>query len=93
MTQSEFAKRDMVVSYDGRTFALRAYRDGAIAEGPQWRSLIIENHTPLPYESRLATDPAACLAEAVRHLTAGIEASAESKRSQPVQAGGDRSGL
>lgn len=93
MTQSEYAKRDMVVIYGGRTFALRAYRDGAIAEGPQWRSLIIENRTPLPYESRLAPDPASCLADAVRHLTAGIEAYPEAERLQPAQADGHRSGF
>lgn len=80
MAPTEYAKRDMVVVYDGRTFALRAYCDGAIAEGPQWRSLIIENRTPLPYAARLAADPASCLADAVRHLIAGVEAQAEAER-------------
>jgi hypothetical protein len=86
MAESEYAKRDMVVVYDGRTFALRAYRDGAIAAGPQWRSLIIENRTPLSYEASLAPDPASCLADAVRHLIAGVEAHDDSDRLQAAQA-------
>ena len=83
MTPSEYPKRDLTVGYGGRTFAIRAYRDDAIAAGPQWRSLIIEHRTPLPYETRLATDPASCLAEAVRHLTAALEAPAAGDRAHP----------
>jgi len=76
MALSEYPKRDLTVSYGGRSFAVRAYRDDTIAVGPQWRSLIIEHHTPRPSEPRLATDPASCLAEAVRHLIAALEAPA-----------------
>ena len=83
MAPTEYAKRDLVVGYDGRTFALRAYRDDTIAAGPQWRSLIIEHRTPLRFEARLAADPASCLAEAVRQLIAAVEAGAAADGADP----------
>lgn len=83
MALSEYAKRDLTVSYGGRTFAVRADRDDTIAVGPQWRSLIIEDRTPRPSEPRLATDPASCLAEAVRQVVAAVEASAGEHGPQP----------
>jgi hypothetical protein len=83
MAPTEYAKRDLVVGYDGRTFALRAYRDDTIAAGPQWRALIIEHCTPLPYAAPLAPDPAACLADAMRHLIASVEAQAKGERGHP----------
>ena len=83
MESSEHPKRDLVVVYDGRTFAVRAYRDDTIAEGPQWRSLILEHRTPLRFEARLAPDPASCLAEAVRQVVAALEAAATAEDVPP----------
>jgi hypothetical protein len=83
MAPTAYPKRDLTVGYAGRTFAIRAYLDGAIAAGPQWRSLIIENHTPLPSEPRPATDPASCLADAVQHLVAALETPAAGDRGHP----------
>ena len=83
MAPTEHAKRDLTIGYGGRAFAIRAYRDDTIAAGPQWRSLIIEHRTPLPYEARLAPDPASCLAEAVRQLIAAVEAGAPADGADP----------
>lgn len=83
MERSEHAKRDLAVGYGGRSFAIRAYRDDAIADGPQWRALILEHRTPLRFEARLAPDPASCLAEAVRHLVAAVEAGAAAEGAHP----------
>ena len=77
MVPTEYPKRDLTIGYAGRTFAIRAYLDDAIAAGPQWRALIIEHRTPLRFDARLAPDPASCLAEAVRQLIASIEAPAD----------------
>ena len=77
MAPTAYPKRDLTVGYAGRTFAIRAYLDGAIAVGPQWRALIIEQRTPLPYAAPLALDPAACLADAVHYLVAAIAAPAD----------------
>ena len=65
--------RDLVLAYGGRTFAVRAYQDGAHADGPGWRSIIIENRIPLMHEQTPAVGPAACFAEAVRFLTGVVE--------------------
>ena len=70
------AKRDLVLAYGGRTFAVRAYFDGAGAGGPGWRSVIIENRLPLAHEQAPADGPAACFAEAVRFLTGAVESQA-----------------
>jgi hypothetical protein len=83
MALTAYPKRDLTVGYAGRTFALRAYRDDTIAAGPQWRSLIIEHRTPLPYAARLSPDPASCLADAVRHLIAAIAAQADEEEEFP----------
>jgi hypothetical protein len=77
MAPTAYPKRDLTVGYAGRTFAIRAYLDDAIAAGPQWRALIIEQRTPLRFDARLAPDPASCLAEAVRQLIASIAAPAD----------------
>jgi hypothetical protein len=83
MAPTAYPKRDLTVGYAGRTFAIRAYLDGAIAAGPQWRALIIEQRTPLPYAARLSPDPASCLADAVRHLIAAIAAPAAAEAECP----------
>ncbi|MDP9364068.1 MAG: hypothetical protein M3Q10_07550 [Chloroflexota bacterium] len=73
----EFDKRDLALAYGGRTFAVRAYFDGAGVGGPGWRSVIIENRLPLSHEQAPADGPAACFAEAVRFLAGAVEAQAE----------------
>jgi hypothetical protein len=84
MVRSEYPKRDLVLDYNGRTFALRAYRDDAIVEGPRWRALIIEARTPLQYDARLTADPASCLAAAVRHVVAAAEAPRAQEAAPPA---------
>ena len=79
----DLAKRDMVLAYGGRTFAVRAYRDGAGADSPGWRSIIIENRTPLMHEQMPAAGPAACFAEAVRFLTGVVEAQTDAAAVMP----------
>ncbi len=76
-------KRDLVLAYGGRTFAVRAYRDGTHADGPGWRSIIIENRIPLMHEQAQATGPAACFAEAVRFLTGAVEAQVDAAAVTP----------
>ena len=73
-TKMDLTKRDMTVVYRGRTFALRAYRDGVGPAGPGWCPVIIENRTPLRHEQGPSRSPAGCFAEAVRFLTALVEA-------------------
>ena len=77
------AKRDLVLAYGGRTFAVRAYRDASGDGGPGWRSIIIENRTPLMHEQAPAVGPAACFAEAVRFLTGAVEAQADAAALRP----------
>jgi hypothetical protein len=73
----EFDKRDLALTYGGRTFAVRAYFDRAGVSGPGWRSVIIENRLPLSHEQVSADGPASCFAEAVRFLAGAVEAQAE----------------
>lgn len=75
-TAVDLAKHDMTVTFAGRTFSLRAYLDGNHPDGPGWYAVVVENRTPLPYEESPATNPADCLAEAVRFVVAFAEASA-----------------
>ena len=49
MAPPEYAKRDLILRYGGRPFAVRAYRDDAIAAGPPQRALILE-HRAAPAE-------------------------------------------
>ena len=67
------AKRDMTLGYGGRTFAVRAYEDGAAVDGPGWHAIIIENRMPLRHEQAPTAGPAACFAEAVRFLAGVVE--------------------
>jgi hypothetical protein len=70
----DLTKRDMTVAYGGRTFAVRAYRDGGEPDGGDWHAIIIENRTPLRHALAPTPGPEGCLAEAVRFLTAVVEA-------------------
>lgn len=74
MERSDLAKRDMTVVYGGRTFALRAYRDGLDPIGADWHAVIIENRTPMRNHLGPAPDPAACFAAAIRFLTEAVDA-------------------
>jgi hypothetical protein len=73
----DLTKRDMVLAYEGRTFAVRAYRDGGGPDGGDWHAIVIENRTPLRHEQGPSLSPAGCFAEAVRFLTALVEAEAD----------------
>ena len=72
----DLTKREMTVSYGGRTFALRAYRDGDGPDGPGWCPVVIENRTPLRHEAGATPSLAGCFAEAVRFVTEAVEADA-----------------
>ncbi|MEA2525992.1 MAG: hypothetical protein QOF73_3219 [Thermomicrobiales bacterium] len=73
----DLAKRDLTVTRGGRTFSVRAYLDGRHPSGPGWHAVIVENRTPLRHALAPTTDPEACLAAAVRFLTATVAADAD----------------
>jgi hypothetical protein len=68
MTSRDYPKQDMTFNYGERSFALRAYSD----EG-SWRSVIIENKTPLRNSLPPSADAAKCFAEAVAFVTAAVD--------------------
>ncbi len=70
MESHDRSKRDMIVGYGDRTFALRAYRDSGA-----WHGVIVENRTPLRHGMSPAADPAACFAAAVEIVVAVVDAS------------------
>jgi hypothetical protein len=74
MNSLDLRKRDMMVVYGERTFALRAYR-----EDQTWRGVIIENRTPIHHWLAPAADPATCFAAAVEFLAATVDAAGESR--------------
>ena len=86
MHRMDTTKRDMVLVYGGRTFAVRAYHDGARidVEGPGWRSVIIENGMPLVHEQITASGPEGCFAEAARFVAGIVEADAIAKAGAAV---------
>ena len=65
----DLTKRDMSVTYGGRSFALRAYRDDGA-----WHGVIIENTTPVRNSLGPAPDAASCFAAAVHFVAAMIDA-------------------
>ena len=73
---SDIAKRDMTLTYGGRTVAVRVYRDGSGPDGAAWRAIMIENRTPLRHGQGPSATPAGCFAEAVRFLVVDAEARA-----------------
>ena len=75
-TKLDLTKRDMTVVYGGRTFALRAYRDGNGPDGHGWCPVVIEDRTPLRHEADPTPSLAGCFAEAVRFVAAAVEADA-----------------
>lgn len=70
MESLDLAKRDMTVTYGGRSFFLRAYR-----EGGTWHGVIIENKTPVRNALPPAADAASCFAAAVQFVAASVDAS------------------
>jgi hypothetical protein len=64
----------MAVTYGGRTFAVRAYRDRDGHGGDGWYAVVIEGRTPLGHGRGASPDAAGCFAEAVRFLTAAVDA-------------------
>jgi len=72
----DLAKRDLPLTLGGRTFAVRAYLDGRAPDGPGWHAVIIEHRTPLDHGLVPTADPEACLAAAVRFVTAAVAADA-----------------
>ena len=70
----DLTKRDMVIAYEDRTFAVRAYRDGSDPVGRDWHAVVIENRTPLRHEQQGSASPADCFAGAVRFVTTLVEA-------------------
>ena len=72
----DLTKRDMTVVFGGRSFAVRAYRDGNGPDGPGWHAVVIENRTPLRHALAPALGPATCFAVAVRFLANLVESEA-----------------
>jgi hypothetical protein len=72
MTDLDFTKRDMTVTYGRRSFALRAYCDDGV-----WHSVIIENKTPLLNSLGSAPDSASCFAAAVHFVAAVVDVGGE----------------
>jgi len=72
----DLTKHDMALTYGGRTFTVRAYQDGSGADGPVWHTIIVENRTPLRHAQGPSSDLPGCFAEAVRFLTAMVDAPA-----------------
>ena len=72
----DLAKRDLPLTLGGRTFAVRAYLDRRAPDGPGWHAVIVEHRTPLDHALVPTADPEACLAAAVRFLTAAVAADA-----------------
>lgn len=70
----DLAKHDMAVTYGGRSFAVRAYRDRDGQGGDGWHAVVIEGRTPLGHGQGASPDPAGCFAEAVRFLAATVDA-------------------
>lgn len=73
-TVMDTTKRDMTLSYAGRTVVVRAYRDGSDPHGAVWHAVIIENRTPLRHGQGPSPTPEGCFADAVRFLVADAEA-------------------
>lgn len=72
----DMTKRDMILSYGGRTFTIRAYRDGDGPDGPGWCPVIIENRTPLRHDPGPNPSLAGCFAAAVQFVTGVVETEA-----------------
>jgi hypothetical protein len=72
----DLAKRDLIHTRGGRTFAVRAYLDGSHPAGPGWHAIIVENRTPLRHTLSPTGDAGACLAAAIRFLNAAVAADA-----------------
>ena len=73
----DLTKRDMTLTYGGRTFAIRAYRDDDGPGGPGWCPVIIENRTPLGHDPGSNPSLAGCFAAAVAFVTAVVERDVE----------------
>ncbi|MER3437716.1 MAG: hypothetical protein C4346_09105 [Chloroflexota bacterium] len=68
-----FAKHDLILAYQGRTFAIRAYHDGSLPEAGGWHAVIIENRTPVQHERGGHDTAAQCLAKAVSDLATMVD--------------------
>lgn len=69
----DYVKHDMAFTYEGRTFAVRAYQDSTAGHS-SWHATILENRTPLHHELSPAASSATCFADAVRFLTEQVDA-------------------
>jgi hypothetical protein len=74
----DFEKRDLTVSYGGRTFAVRTYHEQDQANGAGWHAVIVENHTPLHRGQGVHASPSSSLAEAVWIVSNLVDAQAGS---------------
>jgi hypothetical protein len=70
----DLAKRDLILGYGGRTFAVRAYLDERSPAGPGWHAVVVEHRTPLRHGRAPTPTAAGCLAEAVRFVTGLVDA-------------------
>lgn len=72
----DFEKRDLTVSYGGRTFAVRTYHDQDQESGAGWHAVIVEHHTPLHGGQGVHASPSSSLAEALGIVLGLVDAQA-----------------
>ena len=70
----DLLKRDMSLTYGGRAFTIRAYRDGSGPDGPGWHAVVVEHRTPLRHGGAPTPTAAGCFAEAVRFVAGLVDA-------------------
>ena len=73
----DLTKRDMELLYGGRTFGVRAYRDGSGPDGPVWHAIIIENRTPLRHGQAPHSSLTDCFTGAIEYLVTLVESKSE----------------
>ena len=78
MSEFDLTKRDMMVAYGDRTFALRAYRDHGA-----WHGVIVENRTPMINVVGPTADAATYFAAAVGFLAAVVDAGVAAVEPKP----------
>jgi hypothetical protein len=77
----DLAKHDRAIVLGDRTFSVRAYLDRRAPDGPGWHAVVIENRTPIDHELVPTDSAEECLEEAVRFLSARVDADAAGRRS------------
>lgn len=64
----EFAKHDLSLTHDGRTFRIRAYLDNYDPLHSGWHTIIVENRTPISHDLPVTSGLDICLKAAVHFV-------------------------